>query len=118
MRDNYLDQQGSDNYSLDSETLLTPPPRWSNYSPSLANYRDEAVFVSGGFDSTFKKLSKVLVYIVKNDSWLVGEGRVPELNMARKFHNSCSLGDRVYVFGGYNREDLNSVEWLDAAKLL
>ena len=42
--------------------------------------------------------SRVYSYAIKNDSW--GENEVPDLNEARYDHSSCSLGDKIYVFGG------------------
>ncbi|XP_066278125.1 kelch-like protein 23 [Branchiostoma lanceolatum] len=66
------------------------------YAVAAAGHR---VFVTGGYDSYRKRpLSLVQVYDLMDDNWI----GAPELNRARYRHCSVSLGDYVYVLGGFD----------------
>ena len=74
----------------------------------LANFLDKYVFVIGGCkEILFKSVSR---YEISNDRWI----EMPELNEARAYANACSLGDNVYVIGGYDNQErfTNSIEKL------
>ena len=88
---------------------------------NLVNYRDRLILMSGGYSSAFKTkdmLATVERYDVLQDAWF--EDDTPDLNVGRYNHSSCSLGNKVYIFGGvsFSNQDLNSIESLDAEKLL
>lgn len=94
--------------------------------PSLANFADEFIFVSGGQDPKWESfLSSVHKYDIQNDSW----SRAPALSKPRVGHASCTLNDMIYVFcGGVvnpdDNDDIgepnpdNSIEFLNARALI
>ena len=66
--------------------------------PSLVNYRDELIFLTGGFTTGIGNLKKVKVYDIKSNSW----SNAAPLNVARNYHSCCSLANYIYVVcGGY-----------------
>ena len=54
------------------------------------------------------------IYNTANDSWTMG----PSLRAARKNHSCCSLEQKLYVFGGTDKNNttLGSIEILEPAK--
>ena len=65
--------------------------------PTLANFEDEYVFVSGGQDPAYQTvLNTVNCYDVAKDKW----PQSPAMTKPRVGHASCSLNDRLYVFCG------------------
>ena len=65
--------------------------------PTLANFEDEYVFVSGGQDPAYQTvLNTVNCYDVAKDKW----SQSPAMTKPRVGHASCSLNDRLYVFCG------------------
>ena len=94
--------------------------------PTLANFADEFVFVSGGQDPAYENvLASVQKYDVANDKWT----QAPDLSRPRVGHASCTLNDKLYVFcGGVVSPDAsdevaepypdNSIESLDVKALL
>ena len=84
-----------DSTSLRSENrsdLLT-----ARMVPTLANFADEFVFVSGGQDPAYESvLSSVHKYDIVNDRWT----QAPALSRPRVGHASCTLNDKLYVFCG------------------
>ena len=61
-------------------------------------------------------MDSVECYSVEDDDWFEG----PDLNLPRYDTSSCTLGDRVYCFGGVQgyKSYYNSIEWLDASDCL
>ena len=88
-------------------------PSGPRLSASLTSYNDgEAIFLSGGQDN--KRLATVEYYRPNNDSW----ANAPDLNFERTGHSSCSLKDKIYVFGGVaDPKSMKTIEWLDVATL-
>ena len=99
--------------------------------PTLANFADEFVFVSGGQDPAYQNvLDTVNRYDVANDKW----SQSPAMTKPRVGHASCSLDDKLYVFCGgvviesnlsssENQEICepnpdNSIEYLDVRALI
>ena len=89
--------------------ILTPRER-----PALANYKDKIIFVAGGYRHG-RTLACVECYTIAHDTW----SAVQPLNQERQSASACSLGYRVYVFGGYisDQDHLNSIEWLNVHQL-
>ena len=93
-----------------------PTPR---FSPSLVNYHDLYIFVSGGENprKNTEKLTSVDRYDIANDRWSPS-GAVPPLNQKRHSHSSCTLGDFIYVCCGYDGSlFLSSIERLNVKAL-
>ena len=64
-----------------------------------------------------KTLASVELYCITSDSW----SDAPDLNVSRCCHSSCTLGDRVYVVGGFQYailRNLNSIEYINAEDFL
>ena len=81
-----------------------PSTPWTQVS--LAVYQNKAVFKTGGLDKAKDSIKKsVEIYCIDRDQWQCD--KVPELNHGRCMHSSCTLGDRLYVFGGkfFNERD-------------
>ena len=77
---------------------LTPRER-----PSLVNFADQCIFISGGRGlSDFSRrndLYNVEKYDIKRNTW----SKAPDLCIARMNHSSCVLDDTlIYTFCGYN----------------
>ena len=82
---------------------------------SLANFKDLAIFLTGGIDENRQILTSAEVYSIKSDTWTIA----PDLNVRRQLHSMCSLGDRVYCFGGLGQYiTINNVEYIEAGTLL
>ena len=64
--------------------------------PSLANYKDELIFLTGGFTIGITNLKKAKVYDIKSNSW----SNAPPLNYARNYHSCCALANYIYVVCG------------------
>ena len=56
------------------------------------------VYISGGYDQNFVILKDVERYDSIRDRW----ESLPELNYARMNHSSCTLGNTLYVIGGWD----------------
>ena len=70
--------------------------------PSLVNFNDEFIFVSGG-----EKVSDLSIvyktvdaYNINKDTWSVATS----MCMPRIRHSKCALSSHIYVFCGYNSE--------------
>ena len=66
------------------------------YRFALANYRDEAIYITGGSYSLLDNVSSVMRFNLRSNQW----EKAPSMNQARKCHSSCVLKKKVYVFGG------------------
>ena len=75
----------------------------------LTAYRRSHIFITGGLKNGV--LATVEVYSVDRDQWRP----CANLNIGRKFHSSCILGEKIYVSGG-DLED--SIEVADCFKLI
>lgn len=77
-------------------------PLTARLNPSLANFEDAFVFVSGGYNSqNFRQvLTSVEYYSIREDLWT----SAPDMINARFGHSTCALGNVLYTFGGANRE--------------
>ena len=40
------------------------------------------------------------------------------MKQARREHSSCFLKNKLYVFGGYQSRELDSIEWLDTGGII
>ena len=92
------------------------PPTARLY-PSLVNFADEVIFVSGGSTlKIYEWYETVDRYSIKEDKW----STAPNLNHARNGHSSCVLGDTIFTFCGYNGDSdfLSSIESLNARALI
>ena len=92
-------------------------PRIPRKEPTLANYRDRYVLMSGGINTRIKgDTSSVDIYSVEENLWYIG----PAMNAKRCHHSMCVMeSGHVYVIGGRlgTKEHHNNVECLDAHKL-
>ena len=87
---------------------------------SLANYENNAIYISGGRDwdtKGFKAnyLASVVVYRLDTNKFETA----PSMETAREKHGSVALGGKVYVFGGTGKSEgemLKSIEYLIVAK--
>ena len=62
---------------------------------------NEKIYLTGGLfhnvSEQFEWLSKKVYCLnLLTEKW----SEIPELNMRRKYHSSCCLGKRIYVYGG------------------
>ena len=60
---------------------------------AVANYQDERVYVTGGFQEAAKMAD---FFDIKSNKW----HKAPSLNQGRRSHGCIGLGRRIYVFGG------------------
>jgi len=67
---------------------------------SLANLDNTFIVLSGGCDASYVPSAKTFGLIVKERKW--GRKSLPDLNVARAYHSSCSVTseDQVYVACG------------------
>ena len=63
----------------------------------LANFFDEYLFVIGLSEHRGISCANVSRYDIYDERW----GKMPELNEGRADASACSLGDNIYVIGGY-----------------
>ena len=89
--------------------------------PSLVNFQDRFIFVSGGEDLTTcsvtskEYLSSTDVFDVAKNEWR----RAPRLNQPRANHSTCVLGDFLYTCcGSGGTGKLASIEAFDAASFV
>ena len=81
-------------------------PLVARRSPALANFADEVIFVTGGRNLVTRELESSLEwYLVDSDTWQTSTNNDSvaiqmTLNEPRMGHSSCSLGNRIYVYGG------------------
>ena len=64
-----------------------------NDGASLTSLRDQFIFLTGGHK---KFIAKAKRYDLKRDKW----EQLPELNVGRCNHSSCTIGNALYVIGG------------------
>ena len=88
-------------------------PSLPRNAPSLANYNDEKIFVTGGsIPNKYSKIHKeCAMYDIKEGKWY---NEMPTLLIGRSNHSSCCLGKYLYVCGGYskNRSFMLDIEFL------
>ena len=67
--------------------------------PSLTTYRDQYIFVSGGWDPDYyyNHIRSLDFYDHATDEWKTG----CNLKGTRHSHSSCILNDTLYVLGGF-----------------
>ena len=70
--------------------------RWRH---ALANYRDEFILATGGYQS-YIAVASAEVYSIDGDRW----SPIPAMNVRRSFHGSCAVANYVYVACGQNDE--------------
>ena len=78
---------------------------------ALANYKDQAIVLSGGFYN--HSSGEILAFSLQTNTWI----KKSAMSKPRSYHASCSLGEKVYFFCGrdFNQRKLNSVEWYSFA---
>ena len=78
---------------------------------SVANYRDKAIYLSGGWDKDWNTSAQVFALDLLKSEWR----NEANLQQSRCNHSSCTLGEKIFVFGGFSGTDriLNSIEELD-----
>ena len=85
--------------------------RWRH---ALANYRDEFILATGGYQS-YIAVASAEVYSIDGDRW----SPIPAMNVRRSFHGSCAVANYVYAACGknYNKKFrgkfLKSIERID-----
>ena len=77
----------------------------------MTSLQPQFILISGGYNQDHPALSDVERYDSLNDRW----ESLPDLNQARNFHSSCTLGKTLYVMGGNDntRHLTNSIEKLE-----
>ena len=61
----------------------------------------------------YKPTKSVEKYHIESNTW----SEAPQMNLARSWHSSCSLSDKIYVFFGVYEADvrsIRSIEFLNA----
>ena len=97
------------------EISLRAEPLCQRGCPSLANFKDQHLLVSGGMSNEYKCLQTMDIYDIKNDRWTTG----PAMQTPRIQHSSCVLSNFVYVFFGfYEKDTINKIERFDAEAYL
>ena len=61
----------------------------------MVNFNNKYIYVTGGCIDE-KEIKTVSRYNIKQDAWELA----PNLNQARYFHSSCTLGGMIYVTCG------------------
>ena len=97
-----LDLSNPDKPSCDILATLQRSRRADGFS--VAIYKDELVFLTGGFLANKRAVS---IYSIAQDRWAKG----PSLNSERYQHSSVCSAQRVFVIGG---PFMNSIESLHA----
>ena len=87
---------GFDGVEITVEEKATPTT--GRDRPSLVNFKNRFIFVSGGtnpqnWDQYYRSVE---YYDIATDTW----SAAAPLNKSRSYHSSCSLGDFIYVFCG------------------
>ena len=85
----------------------------------MANYRDSHIFAAGGndaYDYDVIAMASVEMYTIETDTWI----KAPDLPEPRVELSSCSLGDYLYVTGGYTFKGLrfDTINRLSAKKFI
>ena len=82
----------------------------------MANYRDSHIFAAGGNEEDVIALARVEMYTIETDTWI----KAPDLPEPRVELSSCSLGDYLYVTGGYTFKGLrfDTINRLSAKKFI
>ena len=92
------------------------PIRYKNDKPSVAIYRDQGIYVTGGDSYSRRNMKIVMRYSIKNDKWDV---KLPSMNEGRSCHGSCFMRNQLYCFGGrrftedWDNSWISSIEFLD-----
>ena len=93
-------------FNLNSNTGLKPltkimaKPLRPRIGPSLVNFANKFLFVSGGRIKHGEEESKsVDFYNIQKNTW----SPAPAMNVARSSHSSCVLGEQIFAFCGANR---------------
>ena len=81
---------------LHRKTLLACLNKFRDYG-SLANYQDEELFFTGGMDADRTIHNSVYRFVLRSNKW----EEAPPMNHARKFHGSCALKNKLFVFSGH-----------------
>lgn len=86
--------------------------------PSLVNFKNRFIFVSGGsnpqnWDQYYRSVE---YYDIATDTW----SAAAPLNKARSYHSSCCMGDFIYVFCGQQKGGrfTDTIERLDAESMI
>ena len=81
---------------------------------ALANWRNKKIILTGG-EASNSASNKTFELDLSTGKW---RKNLPDLNVARKKHGSCTIGDKVYVlFGQCEAYDRRlSIEYLEVAK--
>lgn len=66
---------------------------------AMASFNGDKCFVIGGSGKDDRPLYKVSYYMFANDEW---DHTSPDLTVARTFAAACSLGENLFVFGGFD----------------
>ncbi|XP_055354091.1 actin-binding protein IPP-like [Paramacrobiotus metropolitanus] len=87
----------------------------ARYSCSACVGPSGLIYVIGGFfcggPNQGQSLSCVEAYDTKTDQWLTKSGMIKK----RQSTGAACVGNKIYVLGGYDKGDLNSVEYYDEA---
>ena len=63
---------------------------------SLVSTDSGCIYAIGGLNFSEKVMKRCEKYILALNEWVP----IPKLNIARKNHSSCSIGEYIYVIGG------------------
>ena len=62
---------------------------------SITVFKEKQLFLTEGENANGQSSKETISYRIEKNEW----EREPDQNFARLNHSSCSLGDRVFVFG-------------------
>ena len=66
---------------------------------AMVSYNGDRCFVIGGSGKDERLLRKVSFYLFATDEW---DHTSPELLITRTFAAACTLGENLFVFGGFD----------------
>ena len=68
----------------------------------VTNFGDEAIYFTGG-SIEFNRIRRTSSSVIRFDLQLNEASRGPNLDPSRESHSSCTLGSKIYVFGGVTK---------------
>jgi len=95
-----------DIYDLSSDTWKVGSPSGIGLEAPVALIRGDRIFVWGGVNAESGFNNRLLVYSISSDEWIEGQSG----GKGRRSHSGVSLEGVLYYFGGFNRDELDSLD--------
>ena len=99
-------------YSIENEEEVQLPfaPQYRS-SFALCIVKGRFVLLSGGYDESGKISGEVFLFDTQSNEWVTSR-QYPDLSTARTEHASCASSMFAFVFGGYSKGNLDSLEFV------